>query len=95
MCKSSDDWSLDNPCDSFGLYHLSAAVQANAEHLSAELPLERGRSVLYPASTKAGSTLQVRYDQNWGCCKSCDAEANIWRLLLVWHGHEEGTHPLI
>ncbi|CAK0733830.1 hypothetical protein CVIRNUC_000340 [Coccomyxa viridis] len=32
--------------------------KANAEHLSAELPLERGRSVLYPASAKAGSTLQ-------------------------------------
>ena len=37
----------------------SGAVQANAEHLSAELPLERGRSVLYAASAKAGSTLQV------------------------------------
>lgn len=36
-------------------------AQANAEHLAAELPLEDQGRVLYPASAKAGSGLQVRY----------------------------------
>ncbi len=34
-------------------------MQANAEHLSAELPLEGEGRVLYPASAKAGAGLQV------------------------------------
>lgn len=36
-------------------------AQANAVHLSAELPLlhDRAHRVLYPASAKAGSDLQV------------------------------------
>ena len=35
-------------------------LQANAEHLAAELPMVGEGHVLYPASAKAGCALQVR-----------------------------------
>lgn len=47
------------PCHQQCAVLSATLLQANAEHLSAELPFDGEGRVLYPASAKAGCSLQV------------------------------------